>query len=94
MLFGISIAPLVNCYEEILAKHQAQAWARQVLARTALRTEIGALRQTIRQASRRYGAGRAYPAQRANSCVTSIERLEQTGADPGSSVGRDLRAVR
>lgn len=79
-LFGISIAPLVNCYEEILAKHQAQALAQK--ARTALRTEIGALRQTIRQASAAAMAQAEHilPSGR-TSCVTSIERLEQIKAD-------------
>lgn len=41
-LSGISLAPMVNGYEKILAKRQAQALAQK--ARTALRAEIGAPR--------------------------------------------------
>ncbi|EGD59844.1 hypothetical protein Y88_2283 [Novosphingobium nitrogenifigens DSM 19370] len=79
-LFGISLAPMVNGYEKILAKRQAQALAQK--ARTALRAEIGALRQAIRQASpaAMAQAEHVLPGGR-TSCITSIERLEQIKAD-------------
>lgn len=79
-LSGISLAPMVNGYTKILAKRQAQALAQK--ARTALRAEIGALRQAIRQASAAAMALAEHilPGGR-TSCITSIERLEQIKAD-------------
>lgn len=79
-LFGISLAPMVNGYKDILAKRQAQALAQK--ARTALRAEIGALRQAIRHASAAAMAQAEHilPCGR-TSCITSIERLEQIKAD-------------
>ena len=79
-LFGISLAPMVNGYKEILAKRQAQALAQK--ARTALRAEIAALRQAIRQASAAAmaQAEQILPGGR-TSCITKVERLEQVKAD-------------
>jgi hypothetical protein len=79
-LFGISLAPMVNGYEAILAKHQAQALVQK--ARTALRAEIGALRQAIRQAGAvaMSQAEHILPGGR-TSCITKVERLEQVKAD-------------
>jgi hypothetical protein len=79
-LFGISLAPMVNGYQAILAKRRAQTLAQK--ARSALRAEIGALRQAIRQASAAamVQAEHILPRGR-TSCITKVERLEQVKAD-------------